>query len=83
MPRFNITEDLIYVECGDKLNYAACYLPEQDGDLVFLGWIRKFCFKYGIQMKMSMEDLGLTYAGWKKKKAQEELAIKKMNRRNS
>ena len=69
MPRFNIKEDLIYVECGDKLNYAACYLPEQDGDLVFLGWIRKFCFKYGIQMKVSADELGLTYKGWKAKMA--------------
>jgi hypothetical protein len=80
MPRFNIEDDLIYVECGDKLNYAACYLPEQDGDLVFLGWIRKFCFKYGIQMKVSKEDLGLTHAGWKKKKAQEEMAIEEVEK---
>jgi hypothetical protein len=61
MPRFDPKEDLIYVECGDKLNYAACWLPEQDGDLVFMGWIRKFCYKYGIKMKVSMEELGLTY----------------------
>jgi len=78
MPRFNIKEDLIYVECGDKLNYAACYLPEQDGDLVFLGWIRKFCFKYGIQMKVSADELGLTYKGWKAKQAKlaQEMALK-------
>jgi hypothetical protein len=71
MGRFNPEEDLIYVECGDKLNYAACYLPEQDGDLVFLCWIRKFCFKYGTKMKVSMDELGLTYAGWKKKNEKE------------
>jgi hypothetical protein len=29
-------------------------------------------------MKVSMEELGLTYAGWKKKKAQEEAAIKEI-----
>lgn len=74
MPRFNIKEDLIYVECGDKLNYAACWLPEQDGDLVFIGWIRKFCYKYGIKMKVSADELGLTYKGWLKKQA--ELAPK-------
>ena len=75
MPRFNIKEDLIYVECGDKLNYAACWLPEQDGDLVFIGWIRKFCYKYGIKMKVSADELGLTYKGWKAK-YEKEMALK-------
>jgi len=64
MPRFDPKEVLIHVECGDKNNYAACYLPEQDGDLVFLGWISKRCYKYGIKMEVSADDLGITYKGW-------------------
>lgn len=78
MPKFNIKEDLIYVECGNKLDYAACWLPEQDGDLVFLGWIRKFCYKYGRKMKVSADELGLTYKGWKAKQAKlaQEMAPK-------
>ena len=50
--------DLIYADVGDKLNYAAC-VADEDDNLTFVAWIRKYCFKYGIKIKVDKKDLGL------------------------
>ncbi len=35
----------VYADVGDKLNYAAYWLHEEDRSLEFQGWIRKYCVK--------------------------------------
>jgi len=61
MPKFNV-DQLIYADVGDKLNYAACVDPDGDDNLKFVGWIRKFCFKYGTRTKCKPEEIpGLVY----------------------
>ena len=37
-------EKTVYVDVGDKLNYAA-YWRDKDGNLEFQAWIRKYCVK--------------------------------------
>lgn len=49
--------DFIYVEVGDKLNYAAC-VKKEDESLRFCGWIRKYCIKEDqIVVKAKKEEL--------------------------
>jgi hypothetical protein len=50
--------DLIYVDTGNKVDYAACV--EKDGNLVFCGWIAKFCVKdTDTIVKKTKEEIGL------------------------
>jgi len=52
--------DLVYADVGDKLDYAACVVDNEEEDTFkFVGWIRKFCFKYGTTVKLTKEDLGI------------------------
>jgi len=52
--------DLIYADVGDRLNYAACVVDNEEEDTFkFVGWIRKYCFKYGTQVKLTKEELGI------------------------
>ena len=52
--------DIIYAEVGDKINYAACVVDnEKENTFKFVGWIRKYCFKYGTQVKLTKEELGI------------------------
>jgi hypothetical protein len=52
--------DLVYADVGDKLNYAACVIDNQEQDTFkFVGWIRKYCHKYGIVVHLTKEELGI------------------------
>ena len=49
----------IYVDTGEKLDYAVCYRID-DGDLKFMGWMRKFhASEDDVIIKRTKEELGL------------------------
>jgi hypothetical protein len=61
MPRFD-PKDIIYAEVGDKENYAAVLPSNDEADtMTFVGWISKRCYKYGVKVKLTKEELGLSY----------------------
>jgi hypothetical protein len=48
---------MVYADVGDKRNYAGC-TPQEDGSLMFMGWIIKYCAKDGdTVVKTTMEDI--------------------------
>jgi len=48
---------MVYADVEDKRNYAAC-APQEDGSLVFMGWIIKYCAKDADTIiKTTMEDI--------------------------
>ena len=54
--------ELFYADVGDKDNYAACVVDNAEEDTFkFVGWIRKYCFKYGTKVKLTKKELGLEY----------------------
>ena len=49
--------NMVYADVGDKRNYAAC-APQEDGSLVLMGWIIKYCAKdTDTIVKTTMEDI--------------------------
>jgi len=48
---------IVYADVGDKRNYAGC-APQEDGSLIFMGWIMKYCAKDADTIiKTTMEDI--------------------------
>ncbi len=55
--KIGTTASVIYADVGDRRNYAACS-PKEDGSLVFMGWIIKYCAKdTDTVVKTTMEDI--------------------------
>jgi hypothetical protein len=55
--------NMVYADVGDKRNYAGCY-PKEDGSLVVMGWIIKYCAKdTDTIVKTTMADITLGKPG--------------------